>query len=706
MTVDTGIQMTGAHDVASGMTMTHPLYKGAFVSQKRSEEFYEGDRDVVLSGKGRGETMQEILTRRWSRRAVVGTGLASGIVLSMGPSALAQDATPDSSPVATPMASPVADGTGTFEAITLDEGEDMVVAAGHVAVPFLRWGDPLTADAPEWDIANQTKESQEQQFGYNCDWIGYLPLPQGSDSSDHGLLMVNHEYTNPELMFPGYLTANPDFNADEAEANEDYDVPEFLINTSQDIVDVELAAHGLSVVEIRRDENGQWAPVLESEYNRRITATTPMEITGPAAGSDFLKTSEDPDGTTVIGMLNNCAGGTTPWGTALTGEENFHQYFANLQGLAEDDPVRIAHERYGLTEAESDRLWEDYYPRFNIGTEPNEPLRFGYVVETDPYDPTSTPKKRTALGRTKHEGATSAVAPGGQVVFYAGDDERFDYAYKFVTAGTYDPDNREANLDLLDEGTLYVARFNDDGSGDWIPLIHGEGELTDENGFRNQGDVLIHTRQAADLVGATKMDRPEDFETNPVTGKVYLVLTNNSRRTLDEADAANPRPNNFAGHIIEIVEKNNDHAATTFTWEIFILAGDPETSGTWYGGQEGVSPFAAPDNLTFDVDGNIWISTDGIPNNLPGNDGLFMAPTEGEERGLSRQFFSTVPGAECSGPAFNLDNTALFVSVQHPGEGGTVEEPVTQWPDGEVAPRPTVVLITNEDPMKRVGLIS
>lgn len=666
---------------------------------KRSEEFYEGDRDDVLSTEGRGETIQEILERRWNRRAVVGASLATGMVLKLGPSTLAQDATPGS---VTPMASPDAAGT-TFEPIALDQGEDLLVAAGHVAMPFLRWGDKLFADAPEWDIDNQTKESQEQQFGYNCDWIGYLPLPVGSDTSDNGLLIVNHEYTNPELMFPGYLTVNPDFDPAAAEENEDYDVPEMLVNTSNEIVDIELAAHGVSVVEVRRDESGQWMPVLDSEYNRRITATTPMEVTGAAAGHDLLKTSEDPDGVNVLGTLNNCAGGTTPWGTALTCEENFHQYFANLEQLPADDPVMAMHERYGLPEAASDRLWETFYDRFDLAKEPNEPFRFGWVVEIDPYDPTSTPKKRTALGRIKHEGSTSAVAPGGQVALYSGDDERFDYAYKFVTAGAYDPDNREANLDLLDEGVLYVARFNDDGTGQWLPLVHGEGELTEANGFASQAEVLINTRQAADLVGATKMDRPEDFETNPVTGKVYLVCTNNSNRTLPETDRANPRPNNFAGHIIEITEDNNDHAATTFSWEIFILAGDPADSGTWYGGQDGVSPFAAPDNITFDVDGNIWISTDGLPNNLPGNDGLFVAPTEGEERGLSRQFFSTVPGAECSGPIFNPDNTALWASVQHPGEGGTVEEPVSLWPDGEVTARPTVVLITNEDPTRRVG---
>ncbi len=663
---------------------------------KRTEEFYEGDRDVVLSTNGRGETMQEVLARRWNRRSLLKGGGAAGLVLTLGAPTLAGAAT-QATPVAiaTPeaMATPEAvAATGpAFEPIVLDQGDDLVVAANHVAVPFFRWGDPVVPGAPEWDIDNQTVAAQEMQAGYNCDWIGFYPLPVGSTNSDNGLLVVNHEYTNPELMFPGYLAPDPESEGD------------FVANTSLEIVDTELAAHGLSVVEVRRDEAGQWSIVADSPYNRRITGTTPMDVTGPAAGIDLLKTGEDDTGTLVAGTLNNCAGGQTPWGTVLTGEENFNQYFANLGRLAEDDPVRLAHERYGLPEEGSERRWEEFHSRFDLSQEPNEPFRFGWVVEFDPYDPTSTPKKRTALGRNKHEGATAMVAPGGQVAFYSGDDERFDYAYKFVTSQAWSPDDRAANADLLDDGTLYVARFNDDGTGEWLPLVHGEGELTAENGFASQGDVVTLARQAADLLGATMMDRPEDFEGNPVTGKVYLVCTNNNRRTLDDADAANPRPNNFAGHIIEIIEDGNDHSATTFTWEIFILAGDVTDSGVWYGGSLDVSPFAAPDNITFDRLGNIWISTDGMPANLPGNDGLFVAATEGEFRGQSRQFFSTVPGAECSGPVFNPDNTALFVAVQHPGEGGTLEEPVSLWPDGEIAPRPTVVLITNVDPFAPVG---
>ncbi len=559
----------------------------------RSEEMYEGDREAVLSGNGRGELMQDVLARRWTRRRLMqGSALAAAAVAVGSSAASAQDA----SPVASPEAGNAVGVLG-FEPIGLDTGETHVVAAGHTAAVLLKWGDPIFADAPAQDLNAQTADAQAMQFGYNCDWIGFMPLPVGSGASDHGLLVVNHEYTNPELMFPGYLTANPEFATNE-------EAPEFLVNTSQAIVDTELAAHGLSVVEIMRNADGVWEVVLDSTYNRRITATTPMEVTGPAAGHDWLMTTDDPTGTQVLGTLNNCAGGYTPWGTALTGEENFQQYFANLGELAADDPVAIAHARYGLTEGASERLWETVLSALRPDQEPNEPFRYGWVVEFDPYDPTSTPKKRTALGRNKHEGATSAVATSGQVAFYSGDDERFDYAYKFVTAGAYNPDDRAANADLLDEGTLYVARFNDDGTGEWIPLVFGEGMLTEANGFTSQAQVLVNTRAAGDAVGATKMDRPEDFETNPVTGKVYLVCTNNSRRTLDEIDMANPRPENFAGHIIEITEDGNDHAATTFAWEIFILAGDPANGGTWYGGidAELISPFAAPDNITFDND--------------------------------------------------------------------------------------------------------
>lgn len=647
---------------------------------------YEGNKDRIYSQAGTGEVFGEVLTRRINRRDALKTGIAASAVV-FGASSLtgvtAQEATP------------VTGMAPTFEAVAESEAAEMTVAAGYKATPFLKWGDPLFADAPAFDLANQSASAQEQQFGYNCDFVGFIPLPIGSDTSDHGLLVVNHEYTNPEMMFSGYLVKNPDF----VEGSED--IPEFLPSTNQAIIDTELAAHGVSVVEIQRDADGAWNVVLDSQYNRRVTATTPTLLTGPAAGHEWVQTSEDATGTNVIGTLNNCAGGITPWGTFVSGEENFQQYFANLGTLA-DGPVKVNHDRYGLNEGASERLWETVYDRFDIAKEPNEPFRHGWAIEIDPFDPASTPKKRTALGRNKHEGHTSVVATSGSVVIYSGDDERFDYAYKFVTSGSYNAMDRAANLDLLDEGTLYVAKYNDDGSGEWMPLIFGEGPLTAENGFDSQGGVLINTRLAADLLGATKMDRPEDFETNPVTGAVYLVCTNNSKRGAegkDPVNAANPRPENANGHIIEMIEANGDHASTTFTWDIFMLCGDPADESTYFAGypKDKVSGISSPDNITFDMAGNLWISTDGMPRNLPSNDGLYAVPVEGAERGNLKRFFTCVTGAEVSGPEFTPDNTSLFTSIQHPGEGGTFEAQLSTWPDGTGAPRPSVVVIQAEN---------
>jgi secreted PhoX family phosphatase len=409
-------------------------------------------------------------------------------------------------------------------------------------------------------------------------------------------------------------------------------------------------------------------------------------------------TSTDASGTTVAGTLNNCAGGITPWGTFVTCEENFHQYFGNLGNLDASHPAIPVHERYGLPETASERRWEKFYDRFDLTKEPNEPFRFGWAVEIDPYDPQSTPKKRTALGRFKHEGVTVGIAPDGRVALYMGDDERFDYVYKFVSTGAYNPNDRMANMDLLDDGVLYAAKFNDDGTGEWLPLVFGQGPLTEANGFTSQADVLIKTRLAADALGATKMDRPEDIEISPVNGRVYMALTNNTRRGKEGypgVDAANPRAENAWGHIIELTEDAGDYASTTFRWEIFILCGDPEDESTYFAGfpKEKVSAVANPDNLAFDPQGNLWISTDGQPSSLAVNDGVFAVPVDGSNRGYLRQFFSAVPGAEAASLCFTPDGTTLFVSVQHPSEGGTFEQPLTTWPGTSAPPRPSIVAI-------------
>ena len=337
---------------------------------------------------------------------------------------------------------------------------------------------------------------------------------------------------------------------------------------------------------------------------------------------------------------------------------------------------------------------------------PNEPNRFGWVVEIDPFDPASTPKKRTALGRAKHEGAAGIVSKDGRYVIYMGDDERFEYVYRFVTAARFDPANPRASRDILDDGTVSVARYNADGTLDWLPLIHGQGPLTAENGFASQADVLIEKRRASDLLKPTRMDRPEDVEASPATGKVYVMLTNNGNRGAKQVDAANPRANNLFGHIIEMTPPDGDHAAPQFRWDILVRCGDPAiaavgatfstetTRNGWFG---------MPDNLAFDNQGRMWIATDGNTRKRTGRtDGLWGLETEGPLRGTSRHFYRVPLGAELCGPFFTPDDETLFVAVQHPAEGGsadaisTFEEPITRWPDFKpgMPPRPSVVVIT------------
>ena len=634
---------------------------------------------VSRVAKGEGETFGTVLDRRLSRRNVLKVGLVAGAAAALG-SALRPEGAPtaEASPVAAPASVPAIQGSVlAFTAIQPDTSDQVRVAEGYQSQVLLSWGDPLFKDVGGFDINAQSAVEQERRFGFNADFVAYLPLPLGSMSAAEGLVWTNHEYTDGLMMFPDYDPAAP----------------------TQAQVDIELAAHGASIVLARRNGGGEWTYDSSSTYNRRLTGTTPVRISGPAAGDDWLKTTADPTGTQVTGMLNNCGGGWTPWGTILTAEENFNQYFANADLLPAEDPRKKVHARYGLPTAASERLWESFYDRFDIAKEPNEPFRFGWVVEVDPYTPSSTPVKRTALGRFKHEAATTVVAPNGKVVVYTGDDERFDYAYKFVTEGTYNPSDRAANMNLLDAGTLYVAKFNDDGSGQWLPLLFGQGPLTAANGWRSQADVMIRARQASDALGATKMDRPEDIEASPVTGKVYMALTNNTQRGTEgraAVDTANPRAANAFGHIIEWTEDGNNHAALRFRWEIFMLCGRPDDETAYFAGfpKDQVSPIGSPDNIAFDTRGNLWIATDGQPSNLKVNDSIHGVPVEGAERGHLKQLLSAVPGAEVASLNFNTDDTALFATIQHPGEGGKLSAPTSVWPTGTHA-LPGVVVVTS-----------
>jgi secreted PhoX family phosphatase len=415
-----------------------------------------------------------------------------------------------------------------------------------------------------------------------------------------------------------------------------------------------------------------------------------------------MKTSADSSGRKVNGMINNCAGGVTPWGTWLSCEENFNGYFWGK--MADDHAEAKNYKRYGIgTPAYA---WGKYYDRFDLTKEPNEANRFGWVVEIDPFDPNFVPKKRTALGRTKHEGAAGITNSDGRYVVYLGDDERFDYVYKFVTAGKVDTQNRAANFGLLDEGTLYVARYNPDGTGTWIPMIHDQGALTEANGFKSQADVLIETRRAADLLGATKMDRPEDIEANPQTNRVYVMLTNNTRRKEDQIDPANPRANNAFGHIVEMMPEGGNHAATAFTWEVLVKCGDPSVAsvGATFSSETTKDGwFGMPDNCAIDSQGRLWISTDGNNAKATGRaDGLWALETEGELRGTSRHFFRVPLGGELCGPFFTPDDESLFLAVQHPAEvdeeGSTFDNPATRWPDFKdgMPARPSLLVITKQ----------
>jgi hypothetical protein len=622
----------------------------------------------------------DVAAARLSRRELIGNLMAtSALAAGVAPALLAAGGEAQAQSPVRPAIAPSPTPNFAFQEIGAGVDDRLHVAPSYRADVLIRWGDKVHADAPAFTPGKLTAAAQAHQFGYNNDFLGYIPI---RGSSRRGLLVVNHEYVNRELMFSGVK-------------RDDVRRPGLV---SREMVDVEMMAHGGSVLEIAL-VRGKWVLVEGSRYNRRITAETEMRISGPAAGHALMRTSADPTGTLVKGMLNNCAGGITPWGTWLTCEENFNLYF---WGKADGHPAEKALKRYNVPANWSN--WAEYYPRFDVGKEPNEANRFGWIVEIDPLDPKSVPVKRTALGRFKHEGAGSVVNGDGRFVVYSGDDERFDYVYKFVSDARVDPKDRAANRDILDRGTLFVARFDADGTGEWLPLIHGRGKLTAENGFRDQGEVLILTRLAADLLGATKMDRPEDIEINPRTGKAYLMLTNNDRRTAAQVDAANPRAQNRFGHIIEITPENGDHAHQRFRWEILVRCGDPAdpaVGATFNPATSWQGWFGMPDNALVDADGRLWIATDGnSARNTGRSDGLWAMETQGAARGTSKHFLRVPVGAELCGPMMTPDMTTLFVAVQHPGEGGgsSFDKPSTRWPDFKdgVPPRPSIVAVTRQ----------
>ncbi len=569
-----------------------------------------------------------------------------------------------------------------------DDIDAMVVPSGYEWTPILRWGDPLFNRSPRFDPSRPNARAQELQFGYNNDYLDILVERGGR----RALLCCNHEYTNRAIMFPPTSTA-------EQEA---------------EVLRALIAAHGFSVVELERHAPTRpWHYIRGGRRNRRITADTPFRLTGPAAGTALLKTVADPTGRRSLGTFGNCSGGTTPWGTILSGEENFHGYFVA-------DPDARGGKRYGMTNKPSVYGWEQVDARFDA-TKPgyaNEPNRMGYIVEIDPYDPDSTPRKHTAMGRLKHEGANVRVDRDGTVVAYMGDDERFEYLYKFVAKRKYREGGsaaaRRHNLEILTEGNLYVARFSGQqredngnlGTGEWVPLVFDGRSMVPG---MSVAEVLVFTREAADAVKATPMDRCEDVQPHPTTGKVYVACTNNVQRGTDGKpvpDAPNPRKLNKDGHVIEITEHRNRAAAATFDWNLLLVCGDPKDAGTYFAGWDGpVAPISCPDNLAFDSEGNLWVATDGAPSAISKADGLFKVPLAGPERGRVQQFLAVPIDAETCGPVIHDRDGSVFVAVQHPGEDGSWAEQRSYFPDyvptgmrpepGDWrGPRPTVVQVT------------
>ncbi|MFF7179984.1 alkaline phosphatase PhoX [Streptomyces sp. NPDC008121] len=640
-----------------------------------------------------GDVIAGVLSRRSMMRAaaVVTVATAAGTGLAVGNAPVADARTPLPGHPGHPGAPGRTDGARglRFASVAPNTADQVTVPTGYSQNVVIRWGEPILRGAPAFDADKQTARAQAGQFGYNNDFLSLLPL-----RGEHGrqVLVANHEYTDEILMFKGYDAANP----------------------TREQVEIAWAAHGLSVVVVQEEHrSGRLTPVSRHPLNRRLHTTSAFELTGPAAGSPLLRTSADPTGRKVLGTLNNCAGGTTPWGTTLHGEENFNQYFAN--GSSATD------KRYGIGTGATERKWERFDKRFDLKQEPNEVHRQGWVVELDPYDPDSTPKKRTALGRFKHEAAQPRLTEDGRPVVYMGDDERFDYFYKFVSSKRMKKGNSRAarahNLTLLDEGTLYVAKLTGDspsaqidgtgklpadgefdGSGVWIPLA--TGDVSHVEGMTAE-EVYVFTRLAGDKVGATKMDRPEDVEPSPRTGRVYVALTNNTDRGKAgkaPADEANPRNLNKHGQILELAENWDDPASDGFAWRLFLVAGDPNDPATYFAGfpKEKVSPISCPDNVAFDPHGNLWISTDG--NQLGSHDGLFGVATQGERRGELKQFLTVPKGAETCGPI--IQDRRVVVAVQHPGEidGASVEKPASVWPDGPGRiVRPAVVAVWRKD---------
>ena len=542
---------------------------------------------------------------------------------------------------------------------------------------IISWGDPILADAPDFDFDHQSAAAQEGQFGYNND---YTTLIRTKDQNA-AVLVCNNEYTNDELMFRGYTGS---------------------ASLTPEQVRITMAAHGMSVVELRRASASRpWEYVKGAPLNRRITATTPFRVDGPAAGHPLLRTSTDPSGRRVLGTFGNCSGGTTPWGTVLSGEENFQGYF-NATAIPADQDA--AYRRYGITG--KGRGWEKVDTRFDTGAEPNEVNRFGYVIEVDPSDPSSTPVKHTALGRLKHEGANVTIAPDGRVVAYTGDDERFDYLYKFVSHGSSarveSAEARANNLTLLSSGDLYVAQFTGDGFEDGVADGTGDVAAARRRTTRAACPACPSPRCSSTPASPPTRSVPRRW-TAPRTSsptRSTAAPTSPAPTTPSARPRRSTRPTRAPTTSTGTSSRSPPTAATTprpasrgRSCSSPATRADPSTYFNGYDRSE-VSPISCPDNVAFDREGNLWIATDG--NALGHCDGMYLMPLSGPHKGHLQQFLSVPAYAECCGPLVTWDQKTVLAAVQHPGEvdGASPEKPASQFPyQGDGQPRPSVIQV-------------
>jgi uncharacterized protein len=633
------------------------------------------DEDMV-SNPSNNEAFEDVIAERMSRRSLLRGGVvAAGAAVAMtGADALVRVAPAHAdggrphhgygkgfgSPAGTPLLG--------FQGIPTSTADAVVVPPGYRADVLIAWGDPVS-DGPAFkQDASNTAAEQAQQWGMHNDGIVYFPI---SGSSKRGLIVQNFEYTDDGLLFPDNIA-----------------------NWTTDKTAKSLNAHGVGVIEVRRRNSG-WEVVRPSKYARRITGQTRITFSGPARGHDLLKTAAEPTGTEVLGTLNNCAMGYTPWGTYLACEENFNGYFRKTA------PVNPLEARYGINANGFGYLWHTTDSRFQVDATPNEPNRFGWVVELDPFKPDSTPTKRTALGRIKHEGAWVQEARDGRVVVYSGDDERFEYIYRYVSRLPWRQSFREG-VHPLDDGTLYVAKFNANGYGEWL-------KLSPENPLLatwSLGDIMVRTRQAADIVGATKMDRPEWIDTYPDELMAVATLTNNSNRTAAQIDAANPRPSNVYGHILRW-GYDVDFTGDGFWWDVFALCGDRDVPA--HGSTVNGDKYGSPDGLYVAPSGRMWIQTDVSANTINinayagfGNNQMLCAdPTTRR----TRRFLVGPNTCEITGCFATPDETTMFVGIQHPGElpsgGANTGDPkqFSNWPGGPASgrPRSALLVITKDD---------